>query len=397
MRILILNSDTDEFLRWFYKPGAGLDIAPYATQAKARYESLYGMADFYSRSFKARGHEAVEIFPNNVWLQTAWARDKGINVEQPPLSILREDSDLIAKARRRLRSHKTWLLPLARRLGLVRTISDQARHILLSQVEEMRPDIIINQSISTVGAETARRMQAKGRTLIVQQGIDLPTGTDLSPYDIGISMLQHVVDRFRQYGLYADQVHLGFEPSILDHFRSPAAKDISVCFVGNLAASHGARIKMLEGIAAQCEISLWLPNLKGIPTRSPLRGSYKGQAWGRGMYEILRRSKIVWNSHTDDARGAAGNMRLFEATGIGSFLLTDHASNLNTLFEPGKHLATYNNVNDCIEQIHHFLARDEERDRIARQGQAWTLGRHSYAHRVEQILQVMERYHGSRA
>src|SRR4029077_10391964 len=121
------------------------------------------------------------------------------------------------------------------------------------------------------------------------------------------------------------------------------------------------------------------------------------QAWGRDMYEILRRSKIVWNSHTDDARGAAGNLRLFEATGVGSFLLTDNGSNLSTLFGPGEHVATYNNVGECVEQIHHFLASEQEREEIARRGQAWTLAHHSFAHRVKQILQLVRRYQSAGA
>ncbi len=50
------------------------------------------------------------------------------------------------------------------------------------------------------------------------------------------------------------------------------------------------------------------------------------------MYQVLRRSRITLNSHIDLAGREAGNMRLFEATGVGAFLLTDFKDNLHTLF-----------------------------------------------------------------
>ena len=46
------------------------------------------------------------------------------------------------------------------------------------------------------------------------------------------------------------------------------------------------------------------------------------------MYQALRRSLITLNSHIDMVGREAGNARLFEATGVGTFLLTDFKDNL---------------------------------------------------------------------
>ena len=40
------------------------------------------------------------------------------------------------------------------------------------------------------------------------------------------------------------------------------------------------------------------------------------------MYKILGRSKISFNRHINTAENNANNMRLYEATGMGSLLLT---------------------------------------------------------------------------
>src|SRR5258705_794259 len=81
MRILVLNADYPRFLSWLYRGQAGLGSAGYAAQMAARNASLFGVANFYSRNFAALGHSAAEIHVNNAWLQTAWARERGMAVE----------------------------------------------------------------------------------------------------------------------------------------------------------------------------------------------------------------------------------------------------------------------------------------------------------------------------
>src|ERR1700743_1485425 len=81
MRILVLNADYPRFLDWFYARQPDLQRATYSAQMTARNESLFGVADFYSRNFATLGHSAAEIHVNNPWLQSAWAREHGLGVE----------------------------------------------------------------------------------------------------------------------------------------------------------------------------------------------------------------------------------------------------------------------------------------------------------------------------
>ena len=69
------------------------------------------------------------------------------------------------------------------------------------------------------------------------------------------------------------------------------------------------------------------------------------------MYQVLRRSRITLNSHIDMAGNEAGNMRLFEATGAGTFLLTDFKDNLDTLFAPDCEVAAWRSIDDCLAGI----------------------------------------------
>ena len=114
------------------------------------------------------------------------------------------------------------------------------------------------------------------------------------------------------------------------------------------------------------------------------------------MYQVLRRSRITLNSHIDLAGREAGNMRLFEATGVGAFLLTDFKDNLHTLFAPDREVAVWRSIDDCLAAIDRALGDDMRRAAIARAGQARTMAQHTYRHRVRQILGFAEHARGRR-
>src|SRR5438445_11357119 len=129
MRILVLNADYPRFLAWFYRRQPGLENTSYATQMAARNASLFGVADFYSRNFRALGHQAAEIHVNNPWLQSAWAREHGIKVEPlpPPGSIAAQR--LPGWLQRMATPFKPLLRPLARKVGLSPRLDSRAEQI----------------------------------------------------------------------------------------------------------------------------------------------------------------------------------------------------------------------------------------------------------------------------
>lgn len=100
--------------------------------------------------------------------------------------------------------------------------------------------------------------------------------------------------------------------------------------------------------------------------------------------EIYRKSRIVFNTAADDDV----NMRVFEATATGAFLLTEEVPHLDELFEIGKHLVTYKTIDEAIEKVKYYLEHAEEREAIAKAGMEHTLSHHTYRHRLETILDI---------
>jgi spore maturation protein CgeB len=387
MRILVLNADYPRFLAWLYRRQAGLENAAYATQMAARNASLFGVADFYSRNFAALGHKAAEIHINNPWLQAAWAREHGITTEVPGPPGAAGRKTPPAWLQRVVTPFKPMLRPLARKIGLSPRLDSSAENILLAQIEEFRPDLVLNQDIFHVDTRLVRRIKDIGNPVMVGQvGLLPPRGEDWTVYDQMISQLPSVVRSFRALGVRSEVSHLAFEPAILDGLPEAPAADIDVSFVGTVSADHRQRIALLLAVAERYNLKLWGNLPQALPASSPLHRCFQGEVWGADMYQVLRRSRITLNSHIDVAGREAGNMRLFEATGVGAFLLTDFKDNLDTLFVPDREVAVWRSIEECLERIDHYLRDDNGRAEIARDGHARTMAQHTYRHRAAEIL-----------
>jgi spore maturation protein CgeB len=397
MRILVLNADYPRFLAWFYRRQPGLESAAYATQMAARNKSLFGVADFYSRNFTALGHQAAETHVNNPWLQAAWAREHGMALEarEPSAAIGRKT--LPPWLQRAVTPFKPMLRPLARKVGLSPKLDVQAENILLAQIEDFKPDVVLNQDTFHVDTALMRRIKSIGSPILVGQiGIAPSRGEDWPVYDLMMSQLAATVNFFRQLGVHAEVSHLAFEPAVLDALPAAPALDIDVSFVGTVSPDHRQRIALLEAVARRYDLRLFGNPPQALPAASPLHRCLQGEVWGADMYQALRRSKITLNSHIDMAGKEAGNMRLFEATGVGAFLLTDFKDNLHTLFEPDREVAVWRSIDDCLVAIDRALRDNSLRAEVAQAGHARTLGQHTYRHRTSEVLGFVEQIQASR-
>jgi spore maturation protein CgeB len=391
MRILVLNADYPRFLDWFYRRHPGLVSASYAAQMLARSASLFGVGDFYSRNFAALGHSAAEIHINNPWLQSAWAREHGMAFAPPEATAAGERRALPGWLQRAVTPFKPMLRPLARKVGLSPKLDPQSETILLAQIEEFRPDLVLNQDIFHADTRLMRRIKSLGNPILVGQlGIEPSRGQDWTVYDLMISQLPATVKFFRALGISAEVSHLAFEPSVLGALPAAAKPDVDVSFVGTISADHRHRIALLEAVAKRHDLKLWGNLPRSLAASSPLHRCFQGEVWGAEMYQVLRRSRITLNSHIDLAGREAGNMRLFEATGVGAFLLTDFKDNLDTLFAPDRELAVWRSIDDCLEVIDQHLGDDGSRAAIAQAGQARTMAQHTFRHRVSEILGFVE-------
>ncbi len=370
MKFLILNTDYPEFLRSLYAQHPGLETKPYAEQMQARVGSLFGVADFYSSNLRKLGHEAWNIHANNEAMQRMWAREHGLKVP-----------DLEWRFRWR-RGFVPWVS---------RAQSQQWFYsILKAQIDHYRPDVVVNEAMNGVSTSFLREIKPQFKHLIGEHAATvLPETEDWSVYDLAISSFPPMVVWAREHGIQAELCRLGFEPRVLDRLKLNTTV-FPISFVGSFHPVHSTRAEWLSILCKHFEVRVWAPHLDCLPNDSPIRSSYMGPAWGMEMYQILRNSKITLNHH-GNVPPFANNMRLYEATGVGTLLLTDWKANLQEMFEPGREVAAYRSVEECIELIKHYLEHEEDRMTVAQAGQARTLRDHTYQNRMQQLVELVSR------
>ena len=82
------------------------------------------------------------------------------------------------------------------------------------------------------------------------------------------------------------------------------------------------------------------------------------------------------------------NPRTFELAGCGAFQLVDKRELLPELFAPDE-LATFSTMDELEERIEYFLAHPDERAVYARKGRERVLAAHTYAHRMQTLLDTV--------
>ena len=82
------------------------------------------------------------------------------------------------------------------------------------------------------------------------------------------------------------------------------------------------------------------------------------------------------------------NMRHFEITAAGGFMLCYKQPELADHFEIGTECAVFENEGDLLDKIDYYLNHSDERIAIARAGQRRTLSEHLYSHRVQSLMRA---------
>ncbi len=156
--------------------------------------------------------------------------------------------------------------------------------------------------------------------------------------------------------------------------------------VGTLvpAQLYSERVAALEALR-DFELGIW--SVHDVPPS--LKPFYRGAALGEKMLRITSATKIVVNVHGNFMRWG-GNMRLFEACGVGAFQIADDLPAVHKWFTVGEHLVTFRNPQHLRELVAHYLAHADERERIAEAGRAHVHAHHTYAQRMARLMNLAE-------
>ncbi|MGA8832427.1 MAG: glycosyltransferase [Desulfomonilaceae bacterium] len=360
MRIFLLTDYYQQYLKSFEKQWnnvvSGLG---YKEHQELLLQDYFGSWVSYRNHFRNIGHTCELVIGNYLDLQYKWAREQGVKIK-PSLN----------------RYHQ----------------------VVLEQIEAFQPDAFIVSSSFQYYGQFMQNVRAITPNIFSWISCPFPESLDLVAISCIISSADYFVDEFRKRGKNAELLRAGFDADILQGIGS-LSKDIPVSFVGGLGAdTHSFRISYLERLIEDgVPLKVWGYGLKRrwLPFgRSPIEKCYQGECFGMEMFRVLARSQITLNFHIDIIKGHnwVGNMRMYEGTGCGSMLITDHGENICDIFVPGREIETFSDYEDLKRKAIHYLDHFSDAEAVAQAGQKRCLKDHGCSSRIRNLESILCQY-----
>lgn len=388
------------YLDDYYSRYPDIHQLSYQQQYNHMMADAFGWADFYAKNLRNIGVDAHEIVANADPLQKAWAREHNVNKE--------------------------------------------GEELLLEQLKTIEPDIVFFQNVFTICGsflETIKKQISSIQQVVGWCSVPY-TQQDINKFrafDYMLTWNRGLPSKFERFGIRMYRIDHAFEDTLLPVITEDNdCPDTDVLFAGTIHTGpgfHNNRKRILETLlekGVEVKIHTTIPGdnriklvaqkgaysayrtlellgLKDIANRMPIlkkarlwsnlsTSSFKKIAnhthdplYGIRMLRTLHKVKIGFNTHIDALGDYAGNVRMFEVTGSGSCLVTDHKSDIRKLFEPDYEIVTYKSAEECIDKIAWLLSHPEERAEIAAAGQKKTLMDHTFKQRAGELDSIIRK------
>ncbi len=245
--------------------------------------------------------------------------------------------------------------------------------ILLAQIEEHRPECFYNTDPMRFGSSFLLRLPGCVRRTACWRAAPSP-GADFSGYNVIFCNFPSIIDSWRSRGWRAECLYPGYDPA-MDPYGANQDRPIDILFVGGYSRHHERRARVLREVASlsprrklayHLDVSrfTWLANtpLGLIPGLSRHRMPTviarisQPPVFGRNLYELMSRAKVVLNGAIDMAGEDRGNMRCFEALGCGALMVSDEGRYPDG-FVNGRTMLTYGPAEEAAPVIDGVLEK----------------------------------------
>ena len=316
------------------------------------------------------GYEAHLVVANNPYSQSCWLNEHGMTVTDK----------------------ENWILEVARR-----------------QVDAINPDVLYLSDPITFDSRFVRTLAKRPKLVLGWRAANIPPETDWSEFDVLLSCLTGLREVAEMLGAKATEHFFPGFPVWMNTMTKETQPVSDVVFSGSWTdKQHETRGQLLAAIAEDAKNSYTYTFYLNGQTQGinpEIARNNLGGRFGVDMYKALRSGRIVLdarashifhdrvhNRQIDMGRNETANMRIFEATGSGCFLLTEYFDNLNDFFEVGSEIETFRNATELKGKIHYYLANPDKREAIARRGQERCLRDYSMEKRAVEFDAIIRKH-----
>jgi spore maturation protein CgeB len=318
--------------------------------------------------------------------------------------------------------------------------NDNIHEIGLEKINRFKPDFIFSFSPQTYLKNNFLHeligSLSKKPKLIAWYGANCGDEEIFRYFDLTLSNSKHLVNSLRKKAIKSDFLQHAFDPIILDKIKIPEERLNRVAFFGNLDVSTNdfrERTKLLEEVSKKtslldvyglhkapsskestkysllklrqnisASISQIVPSKKIIywsdkqnlpPSPWQLGKKFcsrlKPPRYGQEMLQNLSSYLIALNYHNKHTGDFACNMRLFEATGVGCALITDHKSDLYEYFEHEAEILIFKSKEELLSCVKELSNNPNLAQSLAVKAQAKSLSVFNTQNQIDKLAEIL--------
>ena len=403
MNLLIATTPYKNHTKAIYNRESDLASKSVLYQKEVLQYNLASSFEFWSNEFENLGLNANIVFPRIPQFQEQWVNENKIS-----------------------------------------NINFNEEEVLLHQIKEYKTEILFIFDFTFITKAFLHRVREISKNIIIATwyGAPISNQKDLSLCDYVLTNSKNLCYELKNNGIKVNFIPHAFEPSIykLREFKF-LQKSIDFSFIGSIndeANTHLDRSRTIEHLSRETGIQVWSDldktsflnslRLQVLATRfdftnyisdhsmlkkfakiypikrwselkvrpnlnfKNFKSIYKKlhqPVYGQDMLRILGESELTFNGHSLHTGIDSVNMRLFEASGMGTCQLVDDRPILYDFFEPDHEILTFKTVSEAISKSKELLNDDRLRNQIAENSKKKTLSSHTTKHQVIQVLDFL--------
>lgn len=370
-KLLEISAFYTKYLEYFYQKNPNLENLDYNNHLKFLLSDCFAECDFIHPELHKLGVESKIVIYNDERIQRKWKEDYKNN-----------------------------------------TLFE----IVCEQIKEYQPDVIFFSDMTILNEEQYNHIRNMLDNKCKFVGWHFTIVNDSNKnifkcFDQIYTGNKYILTLIKPYCKDVRLLYHGFETSIFNKVN-PKTRTNKIVFPGSIFMGeeiHNNRIDMFGKLYSKnipCEfygniygsflphtpkqLVKWIlqknkPSKDRITTEKLLRKNIKQSVFGLDYYRVLANYSICVNQHAAIACTGSGNMRMFEATGMGACLLTDYREENVDLFVPDEEIVVYKNYDELIEKAEYLINNPAAASDIAKRGQQRTLNTHSYKQKAEKM------------
>ncbi|WP_232277250.1 CgeB family protein [Paenibacillus sp. 481] len=282
---------------------------------------------------------------------------------------------------------------------------------MLATAEQMRPDVVLVMNGLHVFPADHLEHLTRLRELGIKSAVwfvDDPYFTEdtakAAPYyDMIFTHERACLPFYASLGcFYVLHLPLGVGTSTFHPVRTAACYKYDICFIGNAFWNRARLFDELAPYLLRKKVIIAGGHWDRLTQYAQLKPLLR-EGWVpiEETVHYYNAAKIVINMHRPSEYGLDNrnsfhitgqslNPRTYEIAACGTLQLIDSRSELLEMYTPGFDIDTFETAAELIHKLDYYLNHESERFRIAMNGLQTTFQRHTFEHRVDQMLRVMK-------